>query len=429
MKLYINPEGITMEKKSYKINIVGGGISGLIAAQVLENNGYEPLIYEATDRVGGRLKTDIVDGYQLDHGFQVLLKAYPKTQEYLDYNALELQELLPGAVVYKNGKTQTLGDPSRSLSFLGPTIAAGIGTISDKFKILKLNLKLSKKSFKEIFNDTETTTLAYLQKFPFSEGMINGFFRPFFSGIFLEPDLTTSSRMFEFTFKLFGQDNAAIPKAGIAAIPQQLQSKLKNTHFVYNTKVKSVGDDKLALENGSGIKSDFTIIATEANELVSNLKNQTTPWKSCDNLYFLAEKRKIEKPIIGLLTDKDALVNNLFYHTSVETNRHGNKELLSTTVVKDHNLNSDALIKQVQEELRNYCGIVELEFLKHYHIKRGLPDLKNIHYELAPTETQLKDTIFLAGDQMLNGSLNAAMISGERAALGVIQKIEGGTIV
>ena len=87
------------------------------------------------------------------------------------------------------------------------------------------------------------------------------------------------------------------------------------------------------------------------------------------------------------------------------------------------------MIKKVEEELLKYCNIFEAKFLKRYQIKKALPNIKNLEYEISSTETKLKSTIFLAGDQLLNGSLNAAMISGERAAMGVIQTLEDGLII
>ena len=106
-----------MNKQDHKIHIIGGGISGLIAAKVLEEHGIYPILLEATDRVGGRVKTDIVSGYQLDHGFQVLLTAYPAAQKYLDFKALELQKFMPGATIFKNKKQVTIGDPLRAVSY------------------------------------------------------------------------------------------------------------------------------------------------------------------------------------------------------------------------------------------------------------------------------------------------------------------------
>ena len=418
-----------MDKSAYKIHIIGAGVSGLIAAKVLENNGYSPTIIEASASVGGRVKSDTVQGYQLDHGFQVLLTSYPAAKKYLDFKPLALQELVPGATIFKNGKSQTIGDPLRNLSLVFPTLFASIGNFSDKLKILKLNRHLKKKSISAIFKTPETTTLAYLQKLGFSEAMLQDFFKPFFSGIFLEPNLDTSSRMFEFVYKMFGDDLAVIPKSGMQAISNQLKKGLKNTKIHFETPVKSVKNEIITLQDGSEIESHFTIIATEASDLVANLKNQATAWKSCDTLYFETSKRTLQKPIIGLIADKNALINNLFYHSSVAMEMKGDKELLSVTVVKDHDLTAEKLIEKVAKELHVFCGIVHPKFIQHYQIKKALPKLSNLQYELSSTETKLTSSIFLAGDQLLNGSLNAAMIAGERAAMGVIGTLQDGLIV
>ena len=102
-----------MTTEDIKIHIIGGGISGLIAAQVLENYGFAPIVLEASDRVGGRVKTDLVNGYLLDHGFQVLLSNYPAAKKYLNYKELELQEFKSGAAIFVNGKQKVIGDPLR----------------------------------------------------------------------------------------------------------------------------------------------------------------------------------------------------------------------------------------------------------------------------------------------------------------------------
>ena len=409
-----------MKQKSPSIHIIGGGISGLIAARVLEEYGLSATIIEATDRLGGRVKTDVVDGYSLDHGFQVLLTAYPAAKKYLDFDALALQEFLPGSAIFKNGKQKIIGDPLRNLSLLIPTLFSGIGTVNDKLKILALNRRLKKKSIQNIFAEKEQTTLAYLENIGFSETIITDFFIPFFSGIFLENKLETSSRMFEFVYKMFGEGNAALPKDGIQAIPIQLFEKLKSTTIIFNTKVKSVENGSIILESGETLKSNFTIIATQASGLVSNLKNQATLWKSCDTLYFEVAKREIKKPLIGLIAAHNALINNIFYHTSLQTSATATKELLSVTVIDRQNLTNKQLVTGVQKELKELCNIDSCTFIKQYNIPMALPNLQDIQYEMLPSETRLTETIFLAGDTQLNGSLNAAMIAGERAALEVI---------
>lgn len=412
-----------MNKKDLKIHIIGAGVSGLIAARVLENHGFSPVIIEATDRVGGRVKTDLIGGYRLDHGFQVLLTAYPAAQKYLDYKALELQKFLPGASIFLNNGQKLIGDPLRSPSLLFSTLFSGIGTLSDKIRILKLNLYLKKKSLTTIFTENEQTTHSYLTNLGFSEDIITNFFKPFFSGIFLETKLETSSRMFEFIYKMFGEGHATLPKSGIEAIPKQLLENLKTTILKYNTKVETLKETEITLNDGTYLKSDYTIIATEASELVSNLKNQSTAWKSCVTLYFETDVRVIAKKLIGLISKPGTLVNNIFYNSSLDARIKPANELLSVTVIDTQSLSHEVLIKAVKEELQSYCGITTTKLIKLYHIPRALPRLDNLKYDMMPSETRLSNSLFLAGDTQLNGSLNAAMISGERAALGVIEAV------
>jgi len=414
-----------MNKQDYKVHIVGAGISGLTAATVLEQKGYSPVLLEASDRVGGRVKTDVINGYQLDHGFQVLLTAYPAAQKYLDYDSLELQNFLPGASIFKNGKQEVIGDPLRDATLLFSTLFANIGTVADKLKILKLNTSLKKKSIDEIFSDEEQATFSYLTDLGFSSEIIDDFFTPFFSGIFLENKLETSSRMFEFVYKMFGEGNAALPKGGIEEIPKQLLHQLKNTVIKYNTSVSSIGDSKILLADGQEIESDFIIVATEASNLIQNLKNQAIEWQSCDTLYFETENRTIKKPLIGLIPDQGTIINNIFYHTSLKTAINAGKELLSVTVVDNQGLTGKGLIDQVQTELKELCGITSSTFIKHYRIPKSLPKLSDLNYEISPSETRLKENVYLAGDLQLNGSLNAAMIAGEKAALGVLENLQG----
>lgn len=415
-----------MEKKSTKIAIIGAGISGIVAALTLEKEGYAPTIYEASDRVGGRVKTDVVEGYQLDHGFQVLLEAYPMAQKYLDYDTLQLQKFLPGAQLFKEGKSDIIGDPLRSFSLLLPTLLSNVGNFTDKIKVLQLNASLKKKKLEAIFKEPETTTLDFLKSFGFSEEMITHFFKPFFSGIFLEPELTTSSRMFQFVYKMFGSGLAVLPKAGIGAIPEQLAKKLNHTKIDFNSEVESCTDEKITFLNGKSVHPDFTIIAADAAPLVPNLRKQQLNWHSCDTLYFTTDTKVIDKPLIGLISEPGALINNIFYHTALEMEHKGEKELLSVTIVKKHDLTEYQLIQKVKEELKHIVNITTDRYLGRYEIARALPKLKDIRNEVIPTETRLMQSTFLAGDYLLNGSLNAAMTSGEMAAKGVMEAIEKG---
>jgi protoporphyrinogen oxidase len=371
--------------------------------------------------VGGRVKTDVVKGFQLDHGFQVLLTSYPEAQKHLDFEALELQKILPGASVFFNKKQNIIGDPLKAISFLLPTLFSRIGSFSDKLRILQLNRALKRKTLSDIFSDSEKSTFSYLQDYGFSNEIVRDFFMPFFGGIFLETKLETSSRMFEFVYKMFGDGEAALPKAGMAAIPKQLHEKLQNTDFMFNTHVASIEEGEITLEDKTKLKTLATIVATDARGLVVSEKHKSMVWKSCQTLYFETDHRVIRTALIGLIPQQGTLINNIFYHTSLKTKSSPSNELLSVTVIDRHQLSDEMLISRVKDELEEHCGIVSPEFMKMYSIPQALPNLQDLKYAMHPSESNLTPGIFLAGDTLLNGSLNAAMISGESAALAAIE--------
>ena len=405
-----------------KIHIVGAGVSGLVAAKVLESHGFRSVVIESTDRVGGRVKTDFLDGFQLDHGFQVLLTSYPEAQKHLDYKSLELQKISPGAAIFLSKKQKIIGNPLKEISFLFPTLFSGIGCFSDKLRILQLNHILKRKTLSEIFSESELSTSLYLKKFGFSNDIIRDFFTPFFGGIFLDSKLETSSRMFEFVYKMFGEGHAALPKAGMEAIPKQLYENLQNTDFKFNKEVVSIKENEITLADRTKLESQVTILAADASGLVVSEKHKPMTWKSCQTLYFETNKRVIRDELIGLIPTQGTLINNIFYHTSVKTMSNINKELLSVTVIENHSLSDEMLVSRVKAELQEYCGIMFPKFIKLYSIPKALPNLQSVRNDLNIADTSCPVSgVFLAGDSLLNGSLNAAMMSGERAALAALK--------
>ena len=412
---------ISDSKEKIKIHIIGAGVSGLIAAKVLEESGYSPTLIESSNNVGGRIKTIIKEGYQLDKGFQVLLTEYPKAKKHLDYRALRLQKLTSGACIFIKNKQFIIGNPIRNISLLIPTLFSDIGNISDKLKILKLYLYLRFKSIEKIFLSKELKTIVYLENYGFSKKIINNFFKPFFAGIFLETELSTSSRMFEFVFKMFAQGDVAIPESGIQEIPNQIAKKLTKTNFMFNTQVNKICDGEIVLKNKIKIKSDYTIVATEVNNLIDGHNLSSVKWKSCLNLYFEVEKKSLDNGLIGLIPGNNTVINNIFFVSGIKSKITGPKELLSVTVIDSKSYSNGDLIDRVKYELKKYCSINVIRLLSQFNITKSLPDLSDISYSKTPSKFQFSDSIFLAGDNQLNASLNAAIISGEMSALQLIK--------
>ena len=423
-----------MKKESQKIVIVGAGVSGLIAAKVLEEAGYQTILIEESDRIGGRLKTDTVDGFELDHGFQVLLTQYPAVQKYLDLKALDLISLWPGAAILKNGRHYRFGDPLRSLQFLLPVLTSPLATLKDKWLTYALTQQLKKETPEAIFEKPSSTTLDYLRKKGFSQGIIDNFFRPFYAGIFLEPHLDTSSRMFEFIFKMFAEGSAAIPREGMKAIPEQLFAPLKNTNLRLNTKVAHISDDGVVLQNGEEILADAVIVACKPPQKMMASSSPDQKWNGCYNFYFEVDRKLWEGPLIGLVERKDALINNVFHPTSIHPSPQKGKHLLSVTVLNPKNNpeeksenaaveNESQLVTQVQASLRDLYQLNEVRFIKAFYIPQSLPVIEKPYYHSTPSLIKFSKRIYLAGDAQSNASLNGAMLSGETAAKTLIEDL------
>lgn len=415
-----------MNENQPNISIIGAGVSGLTAALTLQNAGYKSTIYDSNAFVGGRVTSHVTTGLVMDVGFQVLLDAYPAVNEFLDVEALKLRSFVPGSLIFKDGKTHRLGDPRRNSSFLWSTIIAGVGSLKDKWLVFSLSRKLKQKSLQDIFSSPETSTKIYLENYGFSTKMISSFFTPFYAGIFLETELATSSRMFEFVFKMFTEGSATIPTAGIKAIPEQLASQLPADALKLKYKVNSVVGNEINLENGDAIKSDFTIIATPAGDLVPNLPKENMPWHQVTVLYFETDHTGFDEAIIGLVANEDVLINNFHFLQDVFDNH---KNVVSVSVIEKHTLNDQKLAERVIKELREETDIVATDLIKLYHIKKALPQLDSLNYAMTASETQLTENVFLAGDHLSNGSLNAAMLNGKAAAQAVVSKIESGVLL
>ncbi|MEM6523498.1 MAG: NAD(P)/FAD-dependent oxidoreductase [Bacteroidota bacterium] len=412
-----------MEALKNEVIIIGAGIAGLTCAIELEKRGIHPLIIEATDRAGGRVKTDIKDGYLMDHGFQVLLTAYPEAQQYLDYNKLELKTFDPGAIIYEGNRHYEISDPLRNLSSVFSMAFSPVGGLGDKLKMAKLTSNVKKQDLEAIFKKDEVTTLAHLRNYGFSERIIANFFKPFFGGIYLENVLDTSSRMFDFVFKMFSEGHAAIPARGIEEIPKQLESQLKQTEFLFNTRVKQVNNE-VVLENGETLKPKKVVIATQP-EAIMNGFNEKPAYQSVLNLYFSCHNPIIKKPLIGLVTEENKLINNFCDLTTVsKAYSPSGKRLISVSVNNDQNIDIQDVVRQELAELSGH-DTKAFEFLASYHIPKALPINQDIKYDMAATEVKLHDDIFLAGDYLLNASLNAAMLSGRRAAEAVASSLSG----
>ena len=409
--------------------IIGGGLAGLTAARQLQEKGIDFRLLEATDRIGGRVKTEVVDGFRLDHGFQVLLTQYPEAKRWLNYTKLDLKKFTPGALLLlPDGKKSQIGDPLRDLSSLLPTVFSSVGNLGDKLRILKLKIRLANLSIEEIFQQEEKTTRAVLSEdYGFSSQMIDRFFAPFFAGIFLEKELATSRRMFDFVFKMFGEGDTAVPNLGMEEIPKLLAQPIPADFITTNARVSKIYNQTVYLTDGSSFSAPHIIVATEATSFVKELAPIKTSYQSTTHLHFVAENAPLQKPIIALNTNQKRLANNICTISRVAPGyAPENKNLVSISVVGKSDFPKKELAQTVQKELETWFGKATQDW-KHLDtkvIEYALPQQSKVLHDIPAQDYKIRKGLYLCGDFQLNGSINAAMTTGRKVAEIVIKDLE-----
>ncbi|MDB4055459.1 FAD-dependent oxidoreductase [Akkermansiaceae bacterium] len=421
---------------SFPVLIVGAGLSGLTCALRLHQAGIPVHIIEASDGVGGRVRTDQVDGFLLDRGFQVYLSAYPQAGELLDLEALELQAFEPGAIVYDGKGLKRVMDVFRRPRYLIGSALSSIGSLADKMRVALLRFQTLGSSEEEIRDHKDQSTESFLREFGFSEKMINGFFRCFYGGIFLETELRTSSRMFEFTFKMFSQGSATLPARGMGSIPLQLARRLPAETIRINSPATSVTCSSVTLANGSVLQGSHVVLATQASqtsEFIPSFSSHAPQWRSVTNVYYAADKSPLKEAIIALNGSSKGLVNNVCVPSDVSPlYAPEGKSLISVSLLGLHR--DEHIPTEVKKELAAWFGeqVDGWQHLRTDIIKHALP-------EQAPKENPQNDTeadtgnhteapkgflkiddIMICGDHTTSASIEGAIISGNQTAAALL---------
>ncbi len=421
-----------MSKAAETVAIIGAGLSGLACGYYLKQADIPFRILEACDDVGGRVRTDKVDGFLLDRGFQVFLTAYPECQNLLNYDELKLKPFASGAKIFNGHKFHTVIDPWDNLfegllSGLSP-----IGTPADKLRVAQLRNKvLAYSSVDEIFQQHEFSSLQFLQNQGFSIQFIEQFFTPFLGGIFFDKDLKTSSRMLEFVFRMFSSGETTLPENGIGALAQQLAENVGHKHIRLNTKMEGLTNEGY-IDDGIEVKSLKTVVATDwpaAKKLITKLKVPAS--RSVTNLYFSANQPPDTKKLLMLngappQTPKAGCVNNVTVLSQVQPSyAPAGQELISVTVLANSRCDDETLASNIKTELTDWFGnqVKDWTHLKTYRIRHALPQNFMPNANLEPHSVRYNRRILICGDYLENPSFNGAMVAGRRAAEAIISEL------
>jgi phytoene dehydrogenase-like protein len=406
--------------------IVGAGLAGLCCARHLHEKSVSFEILEASDGVGGRVRTDAVAGFLLDRGFQVFLTSYPEARRLLDYKALDLKPFFHGSLSWFAGRMNKLSDPWRNSGEWWASISSDFCTLADKLRIARLRSRLMHSSLAEIFHRPERSTMDLLRATGFSKEFIHHFFRPFLGGILLDGELKSSSRMFEFIFKMLSEGDTALPSRGMGSIPMQLAAKLPPGSVRLNSSVEALHENELTLAGGEQLRGRAIVVAADGPSAAHLVGEVEPASRSVTCFYYAAEESPVAEPTLVLNGDGSGPVNNFSVISQVAPSyAPRDKHLISITVLGMQNLTEVQLGGFIVAQMKNWFGKVasSWQFLRSYRIIHAQP--QQLPGALEPPErpVRVRSGVYVCGDHRDTASIQGAMLSGRRAAEAVLSDL------
>jgi phytoene dehydrogenase-like protein len=385
-------------------------------------------VVEASDDIGGRVRTDELDGMLLDRGFQLYNPSYEEGARILDLNSLDVKSFSAGVIVSIDGRNHRLADPRHEPSWAIDSLLAPVGSIRSKLSLAKYAVELTIGTMKD--DPVDQRTGAFLER-KFGKELTNRLLRPFLAGVFLDDNLDTSKRFFDIVLRSFVRGTPGVPALGMQQIPRQLATQLNPASVHLNTTVVAVTPKRVETSEGS-IKCNTVVIAANARSaaglvagLIAPASQGVTTWyhvADCDpqelaggHSTILIDGKRYEN---GAVDSNRPLVNTVVLTNAAPSYAPG-RVLVSSSALGVHD--SVASETAVRSHLASLYGVPTSGWshVATYPVPDALPAMLPPH--AIQKNPRVGDGIYLAGDYREVSSIDGAFLSGRRAATAVLE--------
>ncbi|GAB2488809.1 NAD(P)/FAD-dependent oxidoreductase [Promicromonospora xylanilytica] len=411
----------------HDVVIVGAGMAGLVAAIDLTDAGLDVCLLERSQRPGGRVSTDRVDGFVVDRGFQVLNTSYPQVRRRLDLPSLDLRLFTAGALVRHGGRLHRVVDPRRHPGGLAATVGSRLLPWNDKLALAAYTAHAAYRPVHRLLTWEETTAADSLRRWGLGGAGLERFLRPFLAGVLGEDELNTSSRYVDLVWRSFVRGRVGVPATGMAAVPHQLAARLPDGVLRCGVEVHGVDTGEVR-HSGGRLDAHAVIVATDpptAGQLLPSL--MVPPMRGLTTIYHAAPDPPGAEPILLLDGDHDRMIaNSVVLSNAAPEYAPDGRALIATSLVGA--VEADELV--VRRRLARLYGVptTHWEHLRTVTIPNALPAAPPSLGDLRRS-VDLGRGLFVAGDHRDTPSIQGAMASGTRTAQAVLRRLKAGTVI
>uniref|UniRef100_UPI00404ACAD4 FAD-dependent oxidoreductase n=1 Tax=Candidatus Planktophila sp. TaxID=2175601 RepID=UPI00404ACAD4 len=380
--------------KDLEILIIGAGLAGLNAAIHLQSRGANVRVVESSDRPGGRVASDVIDGFICDRGFQLINANYPALKE---LNVIEEIDFLIAPrvieVAIDTGR-HLIGDPRKALL---SAFDSSLGSLFEKFSLLTF-----------IYGPTAKNE-------PLSDALIRcgltyeRVLRPFLQGVFLTDPKNVDAKYGQQILRSFASGSIGIPKNGVGQLSHALAKRVSN--ITYDVQVDRIAVNKLHTSHGV-LAADKIIVATDATTAAQLLGNGQVPkMAGCITWYHAVEVNPSGSGrlvVDGL--NRGPVINSVVISDISKNYAPKGWHLMSTTTG----------LNVTESDVRRHLALIwsapthDWQLIAKYEIPAALP-IQSPGRGLSQ-ELRINDQLYVVGDHRMVPSQQGALFSGRLVA-------------
>jgi phytoene dehydrogenase-like protein len=399
--------------------IIGGGAAGLAAARHLHAAGLEAVLLEGAGRLGGRIVTDVVDGFRLDRGFQVVNTGYPALPKLVDLDQLDLRFFDHAALVADGRGRHLLADPRRHPGQLPPLGRLPV-PVTGLARLALLSTRLGYRDPRSLLAEPEATAADYLTR-RLGEQTTRVLVEPFLTGVFGDRPLLTSSRVTAMIWRSFVRGRIGVPAAGMARLIELLAGPLPPGSIRLDTPVTAIDGRQVRTAAGT-VRARAVIVAADPAAAARLVPGLTVPeQRILVTTYHAAAEPPARRPVLLLDgTGRSGIANSIVLTLAAPGYAPAGRHLIATTATAEAGLDEPTVRRRLAGLYGQPTG-----GWTHVGTVRAEPGLVTAPppQDRLRKPVRLSDTLFVAGDHRDTPSLQGALVSGGRAARAVLREL------